>query len=73
MIDMQLLTKLKSIIANQAGEETTGSYNLPNDLAENTVIEIAGTKRVKLENSSSFTIFSCTFTFLPSRYSRTRK
>lgn len=50
MIDMQLLTKLRSIIANQAGEETTGSYNLPNDTAENTVIEITNTKRLKLDS-----------------------
>ena len=50
MIDIQLLTKLKSIIANQAGEETTGSYNLPNDTAENTAIEITNTKRLKLDS-----------------------
>ncbi|MCK4824052.1 hypothetical protein KA005_50330 [bacterium] len=41
---------LDAILANQAGEETTGSYNLPNDLVENTVIEITGTKRVKLDS-----------------------
>ena len=50
MIDMQLLTKLKSIIANQAGEETTGSYNLPNDTAENMAIEITNAKRLKLDS-----------------------
>jgi stress response protein SCP2 len=50
MIDMQLLTKLKNIIANQAGEETTDSYDLPNDTAENTAIEITNTKRLKLDS-----------------------
>lgn len=47
---MQLLTKLKAIVANQAGEETTGSYNLPNDTAENTAIEITNAKRLKLDS-----------------------
>ena len=46
---MQLLTKLNDLLANQAGEEETGSYNLPNDTAENTVLEITNTKRVRLD------------------------
>lgn len=40
----------EDIIANQAGEENTGSYNLSNDTAENTAIEITNTKRLKLES-----------------------
>jgi len=35
---------------NSAGAETTGSYNLPNDTAENTVIEVTTTKRRRLES-----------------------
>jgi hypothetical protein len=38
------------IIANQAGEETISSYNLPNDVAENTTIEITNTKRLCLDS-----------------------
>ena len=38
------------ILANQAGEESIDSYNLPNDTAENTAIEITNTKRLKLES-----------------------
>lgn len=49
MMDMQLQQFLKSLLANQAGEEETGSYNLPNDTAENTVLEITNTKRVRLD------------------------
>lgn len=38
------------ILANQAGDESIDSYNLPNDTAENTAIEITNTKRLKLES-----------------------
>ena len=44
------LTTLSAILTNQAGEEDTGSYNLPNDTAENTVIEITNSKRLKLDS-----------------------
>lgn len=50
MIDMQLQQFLKSLLANQAGEEETSSYNLPNDTAENTLLEITNTKRVRLDS-----------------------
>ena len=40
---------LDAIIANQAGEETVSSYNLPNDTAENTLLEISNTKRLRLD------------------------
>lgn len=37
------------IIANQAGTEANGSYNLPNDVAEHTVVTVSNTKRLKLD------------------------
>jgi stress response protein SCP2 len=42
--------RLDAIIANQAGEETISSYNLPNDVAENTAITVTTTKRLKLDS-----------------------
>ena len=41
---------INSILANQAGEETISSYNLPNDVAENTAIEVTTTKRLRLDS-----------------------
>lgn len=41
---------INTIIANQAGEEVIDSYNLPNDTAENIAIEVASTKRLKLDS-----------------------
>lgn len=41
---------LDAIIANQAGTETVSSYDLPNDTAENTLLEISNTKRVRLDS-----------------------
>ena len=41
------------IIANLSGwvtSETVSSYNLPNDTAENTLLEITNTKRLKLDS-----------------------
>ena len=40
---------LDAIIANQAGAETISSYNLPNDVVENTLLEIVNTKRLRLD------------------------
>ena len=44
------LTTLSAILTNQAGEEDTGSYNLPNDTDENIAIEITNSKRLKLDS-----------------------
>lgn len=40
---------LDTIIANQVGDETISSYNLPNDTAENTLLVITNTKRLRLD------------------------
>lgn len=41
---------IASILANQAGQETISSYDLPDDTAENTVITVTTTKRLKLDS-----------------------
>lgn len=42
-------TKVDTIITTLGGAETTGSYDLPNDTAENTLLEITGTDRLRLD------------------------
>lgn len=41
---------VSDILTNQSGSETVSSYNLPNDTAENTILEITNTKRLKLDS-----------------------
>ena len=41
---------VSDILSNQSGSETVSSYNLPNDTAENTLLEITNTKRLKLDS-----------------------
>ena len=41
---------VSDILTNQSGSETVSSYNLPNDTAENTLLEITNTKRLKLDS-----------------------
>lgn len=41
---------INDILSNQSGSETVSSYNLPNDTAENTLLEITNTKRLKLDS-----------------------
>lgn len=45
-----LNTDLDAILANQAGSETISSTNLPNDVAENTIIEISTGLRQTLDS-----------------------
>lgn len=45
-----LQTDIDAILSNQAGDETVSSYNLPNDTAENTLLEITNTKRLKIDS-----------------------
>lgn len=46
----KLYPLITTIYTNSFGAETTGSYDLPNDTAENTVIEITTTERQMLES-----------------------
>ena len=41
---------VSDILSNQSGSETVSSYNIPNDTAENTLLEITNTKRLKLDS-----------------------
>jgi len=41
---------VSDILSNQSGSETVSSYNQPNDTAENTLLEITNTKRLKLDS-----------------------
>lgn len=43
-------TNIETLLSKSEGEETVSSYDLPNDTAENTLLEITNTKRLKINS-----------------------